>query len=259
MLKEDKFVWELFQKKFPEFSREAYEDFVEEYLSIKPFKASENIFETNQSISNEAHFIMRTLATKKLQEVFEILKIDLEDPNVKADFENGNLGTPGRVIKLMAGAGTDDDTECGSGRFMKPVRIATFPNKNAAKIPITKRINIASNCSHHLLPFNTDFDNDSYAIVSYIPKDYVLGISKLQRLADFVSRRYWLQEDLTKEIYNKIKEAAQTEDVYVKLCNIKHTCEWIRGARNTEGGFTSEFYGGAFEDPELRKQVQIRV
>ena len=52
MLKEDKFVWELFQKKFPEVSREAYEDFVEEYLGIKPFKASENIFETNQSISS---------------------------------------------------------------------------------------------------------------------------------------------------------------------------------------------------------------
>ena len=176
--------------------------------------------------------------------------------NIGEDFNVGNVGTPGRIAKCWVGADTNDDSEIGSGRFMKPIRIASFPNNNAySKIPITKRVNISANCSHHFLPFNTAFDENSYAIISYVPKENVLGISKLQRLADYVSRRFWLQEDLTKELYKKISEAAQTKDVYVGLFNIKHTCEWLRGAKNAEGGFTSEYYSGVFEDAELRKQV----
>lgn len=247
----------MFLSRYPCLNESDFERYFEEYQNIKPFKASENIFESGQTISDEAHYIMRLILSFKIAEALEVMKIDLSDPNIGEDFNVGNVGTPGRIAKCWVGADTNDDSEIGSGRFMKPIRIASFPNNNAySKIPITKRVNISANCSHHFLPFNTAFDENSYAIISYVPKENVLGISKLQRLADYVSRRFWLQEDLTKELYRKISEAAQTKDVYVGLFNIKHTCEWLRGAKNAEGGFTSEYYSGVFDDAELRKQVK---
>lgn len=249
------FIWQRFSKKYPDIKKSQFKKLLEEYKNIKPFRACENIFDKGQNISEEVHYILRLYTTLKLKEAFEAMKIDLDDPNVKEEFEQGNIGTPGRIAKCWVGGNIDDDTETCSGRFMKPVRIATFPNDSNMKRPITKRVNIAAQCSHHSLAFNTAFDENSYAIISYIPDKFVLGISKLQRLTDYVSRRFWLQEDLTKAIYDEVSKAAQTKNVYVGLFNIKHTCEWIRGARNTEGGFTSEYYDGEYNEDELRKQV----
>lgn len=247
-------IWPLFRKKFNYRTYDDFMNFVNEYENIKPFKACENIFETGQTISPEAHFIMRCYVTNILQDALKAMKIDLNDANIAANHDEGNIGTAGRITKCWVGGNINDDTELGSGRFMKPVRIATFPNenKNLCNTPITKKITINSNCSHHFIPFSTTFDNESYAIVSYIPEKKILGISKLQRLADFVSRRFWLQEDLTRELFNQISKAAETENVYVKLYNVKHGCEWLRGAKNPDGGLTTEYFGGIFKDKSMR-------
>ena len=135
-------------------------------------------------------------------------------------------------------------------------RLATFPNDGEQQLPITKRVNLISNCSHHFVPFSTDFSEDSTVIVSYIPKNKVLGISKLQRLVNWVGQRFWLQEDLTKELYRVIAKAAETEDVYIELRNIKHGCEFLRGAKSKDGSFTSVFYRGKFTDPEVRQLIK---
>jgi len=60
-----------------------FEKYYEEYQNIKPFKVNENIYETNQSISEEAHYILRLTATYKMKEVLEALKINLDDANVR--------------------------------------------------------------------------------------------------------------------------------------------------------------------------------
>lgn len=134
-------------------------------------------------------------------------------------------------------------------------RIATFPNDDGMDLPITKRVNLISNCSHHFVPFSTDFSNDSYVIISYIPKNKVLGISKLQRLVNWVSQRFWLQEDLTKELYKVISEVAETEDVYVELRNIKHGCEFLRGTKSKDGQFSSVYFRGRFADRDVRRLI----
>ena len=229
---------------------------LEKYQSLESFKASGNIFETGQYMSDETHYIMRLATQFYLEKAFKAMLVDLNDPNVAEEQESGNIGTPGRVAKVWCGADTSDDSELGSSRFMKPVRIATFPNNSSENIPITKSVDLVSACSHHLIAFTSLGIQDAKCIVSYIPSTYVLGISKLQRLVSYCSRRFWLQEDLTKFIYQKICEAAQTEDVYVELRNIKHGCEFLRGSKTVDGKFTSEYYGGKFKDPELRKQVR---
>lgn len=237
--------------------RDDFELQYESYQNIKNFKANENIWETGQTISEEVHYIMRLCTQYYFEQAFKAMKIDIiNDPNLYEDSSTGNIGTAGRLAKVYCGADLHDDTELGCGRWAKPPRIATFPNEQTKALPITKRIDLVSNCSHHTIPFSTMFRNDSYAIVSYIPNKKVLGISKLQRVVDHIARRYWLQEDLTLAIYKAVSEAAETKDVYVKLNNIVHGCESLRGSQSKDGAFTSEMYGGKFEDPEIRKEIK---
>ena len=242
-----RYVSQRFIEKFPE---EKFENAWIEYLNLPDFDINENV-EKVGGISEEAHYIMRLAAQYYLEKTFEAMKINLNDPNVK-----GETGTPYRIIKMWTGNGLDDSTELLSGRWSKKPRIATFPNTHLKPIPITKRVDINAVCSHHMAPFSTFFRPDAYAIISYIPKDKVLGISKLQRIVDWVARRGWLQEDLTKTIYDEVSEAAETESVYVKLYNLVHTCERLRGTQSSDGTFTSEYYGGDFNDNEIRAQVK---
>lgn len=220
-----------------------------EYLDLKSFKISENV-ETVGGISEEAHFIMRMTSQYYMEKVFESMKIDMSDGNV-----TGDKGTPYRVIKTWTGADLDDSTELMSGRWNNRPNITCFENENSKNFPITKRIDIVSVCSHHLAPFSSMFRTDAYAIVSYIPSKKVLGISKLQRLVDWCGRRGHLQENLTQLIYDEVSKACETESVFVKLYNIVHTCEKLRGTQSDDGAFISEYYGGDFNNPELRKQV----
>ena len=248
------FIWDKYSVKFPNDDYDKFQENLKKYSGLKSFPANGNIFESGQTITPEIHYIMRLQTQWFLKKAFGSMLIDLEDPNIN-DSEYGNIGTFGRISKMWCGGSLDDDSEFGSGRFSKPVRLAKFPNNQTSGIPITKQVSIVSSCSHHFAPFSTLFDKDSYAIISYIPDKFVLGISKLQRLTDYVCRRFWLQEDLTKALYEEVSKAAETKDVYVGLFNIKHTCEWLRGAKNPEGGFTSEYYSGKFESSELRNQI----
>jgi len=241
------------KNKFPKCNSEKI---IEKYLEAEKFKINENVYDKNIEWNDEIHYFMRLVATEKMKEVFNILKIDLNDDNVKVDLENGNIGTPGRIVKMWSGSDTHDDRELLGGRFHQPIRLAKFPNTSKNNIPIIKEIDLTAVCSHHLAPFSTKFSEKAKVVVAYIPNEFVLGISKLQRVVRYVAQRGWLQEDLTKAIYDEISKVAETEDVYVRLKNIKHSCEFLRGALSDSDGFTTEYYGGKFKDTEIRKQVK---
>lgn len=242
-----------FYRKFPD---EELSASILKLKAIKPFAAGGNIFEDSDGIDEPTLFVMRWLAGAKMEEVLGILKFDLTDSNLMQDLTVGNIGTAQRWAKTITGGNLEDNTEIMCGRYTKRPRLATFPNNNKGKsIPITKRVDLASVCSHHFLPYGSLLREDSYAIISYVPEDFVLGISKLQRLADWVARRPTIQEDLVQTLFEAVKEAAQTENVYVGLFNARHTCEYLRGSQSHDGAFTTEFYGGLFEDKALRDQV----
>jgi len=232
---------------------------IDAYLKLPSFKINENIFDTIDDtyiFNDDIHMIMRLVTQYHMKAVFNAMKVDPNDANVEEILEDGNIGTPGRLVKMWTGSSTHDDRELLSGRWAQKPRIASFPNDAKAKIPITKRVDLTAVCSHHLAPFSTTFREEAYAIVSYIPDQKLLGISKLPRMVNWLSQRGWLQEGLTQSIYEEISKIAETESVYVKLSNVVHTCESLRGAKTKEGTFTSEYYGGAFEDPELRKSLK---
>lgn len=233
---------------------EAFAAGLKEYNGITDFKISENVFENSTGITLNGHKFMRLVAQFHMELVFRAMKIDMTDANVA-----GEKGTPYRFIKMYCGADLEDDTELLSGRWTKKPRIASFPNEHNQKFAITKRVDVVSVCSHHTAPFSTMFRDDAYAIISYIPEDEILGISKLQRIVDWVSRRGHLQEGLTQMIYEEVCDAAKTKNVYVKLVNVMHTCESLRGSQSKDGSFTSEYYGGEFNDLEKRKEVQNSI
>ncbi len=241
------FVRDHFLQQYP---MENFSTYWNEYNQLRDFKISDNV-ETVGGISEQAHFIMRTITEYHFVQAFKAMKIDLNDANV-----GGEKGTPYRITKMYCGSSLDDDTELLSGRWSNRPAIANFPNEQNQRFPITKRIDIVSVCSHHLAPFSTLFRDGAYAIISYIPDEKVLGISKLQRIVDWVARRGHLQENLTKMIYDEISNAAETSSVYVKLSGLVHTCESLRGTQSNEGSFSSEYYGGDFENIELRREVK---
>lgn len=229
---------------------------------LKPFAAGGNVFESGQTIDEPTLLCMRWVAGLKMEEVLDILKFDRTDSNLVQDLSVGNIGTAQRWAKTITGDNLECDDEIMCGRYAKPPRIATFPANEpgtnlvpVTPLPVTKSLDLSSVCSHHFLPYGTLIGDGAYAIVSYIPGDFVLGISKLQRVADHIARRPTIQEDLTKELYRAISEAAQTPDVYVGIFNAKHTCEYLRGSQSKDGALTTEWFGGKFEDKELRESV----
>ena len=239
-------VAQRFEQKFPN------KDFLSawvEYNHLQDFKISDNV-ESVGGVSEQAHYIMRVITEYHFTQAFKAMKINMDDPNV-----GGDKGTPYRVAKMYCGDNLEDDSEMLSGRWSNRPNMASFPNESGQKFPITKRVDIVSVCSHHTAPFSTLFRDGSYAVISYIPDKKVLGISKLQRIVDWVSRRGHLQENLTKMIYDEVCKAAETDAVYVKLGGLVHTCESLRGTQSNEGAFTSEYYGGGFSDYELRREV----
>lgn len=235
-----------------------FKKYLLEFEALKAFNINENVFDES-SITEQAHFIMRMHAQYFLTKAFGAMKINLNDPNTEENLDEGNIGTPGRIAKMWCGANLNDDSELLCGRWSKAPRLASFPNADTRKkgIPITKKVDLIAVCSHHAAPFSSTFRADGKAIVSYIPGEIVLGISKLQKIVNHVSKRGWLQEDLTKAIYDAVSEAAQTDDVYVGLINIEHSCESIRGANSKDGSFTSEYYGGKFNKSKLRSSLKI--
>ena len=257
------FVCDRYLKKFPGKTPEQFIKDFKEYESLPTFKACENIHEisTNHnvpdgeladserklvvspvSITPEVHWIMRVSTQYYLTEAFKAMKVDLEDPNIA---ENSLAkSTPGRIAKAWVGNDLEDYTELGSGRWTREPFVSRFPSNGNHNI-ITKEVDIVSCCSHHFIAF-TSLEGGK-AVISYKPKDYVIGISKLQRLVSWASRRFWLQEDLTEYIGKTIQRIAETEDVYVKLESIIHGCERYRGACSKEGSLTTEFKSGCFK------------
>lgn len=239
----------------------------EEYSKIKPFDPDGNVFESGQEISDNAHLFGRLLTQYYLDMSMRAQCIDMVNPNVSEDLSVGNIGTAGRVAKVQMGYDTHDYYEMASGRWAKPIRLAKFPNPQTVSFdgygdvvpgePIIKKVSLVSNCSHHLLPFSSAFQESSEVIIAYIPDEFVLGISKLSKIVNFIARRYYLQEDLTKKIYEAISEAAATDNVYVGLYDVVHTCESLRSTREENGGFTTRHYGGVFKtNPEMIKMVE---
>ena len=120
------------------------------------------------------------------------------------------------------------------------LKISLFDNKyNYNKMLIEKNINLNSTCEHHFLPIT------GKAHVSYISSGKVIGLSKLNRIVKYYSQRPQVQERLTTQIYNELKDILDTDSVMVVL-EAKHLCVSSRGIKDYSSSTITEMYGGDF-------------
>ena len=104
---------------------------------------------------------------------------------------------------------------------------------------IVKDIEMFSLCEHHLLPFFGKIH------VAYLPKDKVIGLSKIPRVVDMFARRLQVQERLTQQIAEAITEAVSPRGVGV-LCEAQHFCMMMRGVEKQHSGTVTSAMLGSF-------------
>lgn len=168
------------------------------------------------------------------QKIMEELGLDLTDDSL--------AGTPYRVAKMYV-----SELFYGLNPVKRPV-LSTFENKyNYEKMLVEQNITINSSCEHHFLPIT------GYAHVAYIPKDRVIGLSKINRLVNYYAHRPQVQERLCLQILQDLQQALQTESVMVVIV-AKHLCMSSRGIKDQSSFTTTIEFGGAFNAAETRTE-----
>jgi GTP cyclohydrolase I len=139
--------------------------------------------------------------------------------------------------------------ELFAGLYTEPPRMMTIENKfHFDEMVCIKDIKVMSVCEHHFAPIH------GFAKVAYIPKDKVVGLSKINRVVDYFSRRPQVQERLTKQIADFLCKALGTEDVAVYI-DAKHYCMISRGVGDQKSTtVTSDLRGQFRTDPCCRRE-----
>lgn len=165
-------------------------------------------------------------------EIMHEMGMDMTDDSLK--------GTPHRVAKMFI-----KEIFSGLNPAAKP-KISVFENSyHYDKMLVEANISFNSTCEHHFLPII------GKAHIGYISSGKVIGLSKLNRIVDYYSRRPQVQERLIMQIFNELKSVLETENVIVVM-EAKHLCVSSRGIKD-ESSFTSTIqYGGVFNEKENR-------
>lgn len=149
--------------------------------------------------------------------------------------------TPERLSKAMQyltqGYHLDAKAIINSAKFHEPV----------SEMIVVKDIEIYSMCEHHMLPFF------GKAHVAYIPNGWITGLSKVARVVDVYARRLQVQERLTIEIMNAIKETLNPLGVAVVI-EAKHLCMMMRGVQKQNSSTTTSAFDGEFQHYSTRSE-----
>jgi len=166
------------------------------------------------------------------REIMNTLGLDLEDDSLN--------GTPRRVAKMFV-----KEVFSGLNPANKP-EIRLFENKyRYNEMLIEKDITLYSYCEHHFVPIIGKVH------VAYISNGSVIGLSKINRLVQHYARRPQVQERLTNQITDSLKEALQTEDVAV-IIDAVHLCVASRGVKDTNSSTVTASYSGKFKEEPTR-------
>ena len=188
----------------------------------------------NQYDNKDIQDKLETVAVH-FREIMNVLGLDLSDDSLH--------DTPGRVAKMYL-----NETFYG----LKPEnfpKITVVENKfNYDEMLVEKNISVMSCCEHH-------FQNIvGKATVGYIPSSKVVGLSKLNRVVNYFSRRPQVQERLTAQIYHALCHILGTEDVAV-IIEADHHCVKARGIEDMDSSTVTSKLGGAFkDDPATRAE-----
>ena len=179
------------------------------------------------------------LIEKNFGEIMNILGLDLNDESLR--------DTPKRVAKMYV-----EEIFRGLNPDNKP-QPTLFENKfKFNEMLVERNITIYSYCEHHFVPII------GKAHIAYFPKNHVIGLSKLNRIAQYYAKRPQVQERLTIQISNELKEILQTDDVAV-IIDADHLCVASRGVNDVNSSTITSSYQGKFLNDEIRKEFISHV
>jgi len=166
-------------------------------------------------------------------EIMRLLDFNLEDPHLHE--------TPMRVGRMFL--------EIFRGlRHQQQPAITCFPNlENYSNMVIVKDISFFSMCSHHIIPFF------GKAHVAYIPRDKIVGLSKIARIVDFYARRPQLQERMTEQIVDFLMNKLEPLGVMAVL-EARHLCMEMRGVEKSGALTVTSAIRGCFRDKRVREE-----
>ena len=176
------------------------------------------------------------LIESKFTDIMVALGLDLTDDSL--------MDTPKRVAKMYVNEifwGLDYEA------FPKCTTI-TNDKMGYNEMLVERNVSVQSNCEHHFVVI------DGLATVAYVPKNKVLGLSKINRVVEYFSKRPQVQERLTEQIFHALQFILETEDVAVMI-NAQHYCVKSRGVEDTGSSTVTVRLGGGFKtDPSARAE-----
>lgn len=168
-------------------------------------------------------------------EIMKTMGLDLSDDSL--------IDTPKRVAKMYV-----NEIFWGLDYEAFP-KCTTVDNKmKYDEMVIERNVNVQSNCEHHFVVI------DGVATVGYIPKQKVLGLSKINRIVEYFSKRPQIQERLTEQIYHALQFILDTDNIGVVI-EAQHYCVKSRGVEDVGSSTVTSKLGGCFKtEPSVRAE-----
>lgn len=194
--------------------------------------------ELDRPLSEGEQALMIAAAAQKLEELFDILQIDHRNDHNTRD-------TPKRVAKMYV-------EELLQGRFTAPPRITEFDNAQAYdQLIVTGPIEVRSTCAHHLMPIYGS------AFIGILPsaQGKIIGLSKYDRIVEYFSSRFQIQEELVKQIGQYIVDMTSPRGLAVRISAV-HMCKTQRGVRASHRSrmVNSYFWGDLANDTACKNE-----
>ena len=180
------------------------------------------------------------LIEKHFAVIMETLGLDLTDDSL--------IETPKRVAKMYV-----NEIFWGLDYDAFPKCTAVDNKMSYDEMVVERNVNVQSNCEHHFVII------DGLATVAYIPKKKVLGLSKINRIVEYFSKRPQIQERLTEQIYHALQYILETDNIGVVI-QAQHFCVKSRGVEDTGSSTITSKLGGVFKtDPNVRTEFMRLV
>lgn len=210
--------------------RQVHEHLVKEGLEtpMKIFRHDSNVNEEEREYVIEVHF----------KGIMDALGLDMADDSL--------CDTPRRVARMF---NREIYWGLDYSKFPKCTAIKDKMSKSASFVH-EHNVNIMSNCEHHFVVI------DGFADIAYIPNGTLLGLSKLNRIAEFFSKRPQVQERLTEQIAETIKFITKSNDVAVAI-TAEHYCVKSRGIQDTNSTTSTLATRGAFSEFGSPQRVEF--